>query len=1252
MTDSNDSFLNFLDLLQVNLFNLLSPESIQDDYKEIISDLSKYNPYVVSAIVGSLLTLPELQANCIRIEVLVHLALIHCKGKDIPDSGAISQWFQGLGDGICGRMEDPSEDVFISIVADESHNYRVFEGIFCSSTFYLQRFLNIISQMPKKDLFLKLRSSVKSLLKLSEEVAERSNLKRYTVGNEIPINDLPDNIIDKISCLSDRIIFTVEDLKRLNIEITELLPFVLDLSDWNKLSNENPGNTSLERQPILFDKENIILVLPSTVSVAIRHYVIKFCHEHKLLSSLEMALVSEYKDLFFSEGILHKDFRYSLHLPQHPNGLSSSLLISVDEGTFFHLIMWIDNLDDYESNGMTGVNLDVEQTSKIFTGYIKTAQKIAQGNENFIEGITLIAHCGWGRSMNLMIEEVNRSKWRVESLGADDILTLNWLPDFDILTLLRILKSRDLVTAAGFHLMNVNGLLNLIAWSRSLDGHLIPHDQLPNNMIGGGMIHINQNSILEARKEALHSWDPHILTDPQNRATKVSRKSLPYFADDKNKPLYASKDDLIKGRLRAVYITPARTWWVEVTVPDDTHQSYKFELWHMASFWLLRSASVMDKMIENLPDGSIEWQLLFENIISEERVYENLTENLNFDDLCDLTIEKENRKIILKVKEAFDYACSFPENFAESALVNAFVKGVSSLCNHSCEIEEITQEIIQSPDVRHLHRFHVQDFRDCVHESIPEVIFINRTDDAMMRLGLGWKVHDPKDGAWIKGIEPCTTFLNSIVTQLENELCTEIRSFNRSILIQKLFLNYEAAIKDRYLWRRTSKAVIAIYKDTEETLEKISEREFEINAVCLACRILIEITRCEASLNGGLAPGELDISLLMAKASLLTHLGGYSDAIHWQALKPEIHISPLGDIEINTGFIDNVIMPLGYTRASELIRNSAERYQEIFQIPEASQVVLEDLLDANFISAWEEEFGADINQFRKFVVFTEDEGNKRGKAVFSMRRSELMDMLIKQNILDENSANSILEMLTLPSTIAWKTLPDKFLNKDRFPWRFRRCLSIMRRPLVATENNNDPFIFIVPGVIRDSLLYLLDNHNLGTFDQRQMRSKSMKRWIGSSTDRRGHLFNKKVSSRLQELGWNVRFDLNITELLKQSFDKNYGDIDVFAWRDNGRVLFIECKDLQVARTHGEIAEQLYRFRGDYDQKGKPDLLRKHLDRLAIGENNLKFIKKYTKLLDLKIEGYLVFSDTVPLQFAKEHMTAFTKLETFNTLVNI
>src|SRR5207245_1991818 len=94
-------------------------------------------------------------------------------------------------------------------------------------------------------------------------------------------------------------------------------------------------------------------------------------------------------------------------------------------------------------------------------------------------------------------------------------------------------------------------------------------------------------------------------------------------------------------------------------------------------------------------------------------------------------------------------------------------------------------------------------------------------------------------------------------------------------------------------------------------------------------------------------------------------------------------------------------------------------------------------------------------------------------------------------------------------------------------------------------------------------------------------------------------FNTTVANRMDGLGWKVKLEMTVPALIGGGLDRDYGDVDVVAWNpDSGRVLLMECKDVQYHRAMGEVAEQLHDFRGETLADGKPDLLKKHLDRVA------------------------------------------------------
>lgn len=81
-------------------------------------------------LVAGMLTAPDLQANCYRLELLAHLAAANCKGKLKPSRKHLSNWLnRQLGVDTVAWMEDPPEDVFVSNVVTNTGDYMVLGGM-------------------------------------------------------------------------------------------------------------------------------------------------------------------------------------------------------------------------------------------------------------------------------------------------------------------------------------------------------------------------------------------------------------------------------------------------------------------------------------------------------------------------------------------------------------------------------------------------------------------------------------------------------------------------------------------------------------------------------------------------------------------------------------------------------------------------------------------------------------------------------------------------------------------------------------------------------------------------------------------------------------------------------------------------------------------------------------------------------------------------------------------------------------------
>jgi hypothetical protein len=56
-------------------------------HEPVLAGLAEFDPLRLAATFSGLLTVPELQSNCVRLEALVHLTLALGRGKRKPNEG-------------------------------------------------------------------------------------------------------------------------------------------------------------------------------------------------------------------------------------------------------------------------------------------------------------------------------------------------------------------------------------------------------------------------------------------------------------------------------------------------------------------------------------------------------------------------------------------------------------------------------------------------------------------------------------------------------------------------------------------------------------------------------------------------------------------------------------------------------------------------------------------------------------------------------------------------------------------------------------------------------------------------------------------------------------------------------------------------------------------------------------------------------------------------------------------------------------
>lgn len=778
---------------------------------DIISEISKCDAARLFATVAAGLALPDWQASTIRLEVLQHLAVASAQGKKSPSLNELKSWLVKLGEGMAGSMEDPSEDVFTSRVFMEGENFTIFEGIYESSAFYLQRFINILSHMPRSGGYERMRRSARALLALSDAVCKRTGIAPYITGQTLPLSAVSNRLIRQLQASARHVVFSAADVKASGIDVEALEHFVFDPTDREVLEHESLGHSTLERYPVLWINGSFYLALPTAVTVAIRRMIIEFCQANGMTGALYKSCSREYGELLQEMPILEGRAGADLRWQDHEGVFIANIARFADRGRLLHLCFVLDNFEGYDETGMVTPVSDSTKFEEAIQKSLTEAHEQFSRREGFIDAISLVVLCPWGRPLAVEFDGVNDPRWRVDCLSGADLDVMSWTSSFKVLSLWRMLDSRDALREMNVHLLNVNGLLNLFAWYEKLRGHLVPHGQLPDDYKEGIelLVPIAQNGLLEIRRRGVTAWNPHYAKRWDGKSVLVRReRSESYFSEDRDAPLYASMDDVFEGRLVAVYETSRRGWWVTVEAVKGIDKDFHYTLWHAITVWMRRAAPILESRLSSLPDGPVLWLCRFEdeNVLDPSA---DVPSRAAAARLLEMTASVN--EVVVHAKKGFLFSFREAKNIGESLLVDAFVRGVIALTKQdvaSERYEELMRDIVPDQWARDVHLFSARDFRHFIQHSLRRrPVLISSGDDALLRLGRGWRVRERSAGPHIYGVEACCEFLGKVVDTVWEDIRSELKKIDREFLVLRLIENHEVTMKEQEQWTRTARAV-------------------------------------------------------------------------------------------------------------------------------------------------------------------------------------------------------------------------------------------------------------------------------------------------------------------------------------------------------------------------------------------------------------------------------------------------------------
>lgn len=1195
------------------------------DYQQLAERLMPFDRASVASAVGGLLSVPDYQPQTIRLEMLLHLAVAHCQGDDQPSMADLRMWLEeDLGALPLSSLEDPLEDVFVTNVIGPGGNYRVFEGTWEINDRYLQFLLNCL-QAGDLSCAPILLASVVALLRVSDEIAARADVTRWEGSpEETPSRSfLQDN--PTVEDLQTRVTLSGADLDRLDVTLEQLRPFLLPDSAASALSDEDLGHTTLERHPLLPTGDGLVCLLPTAISPASRRYVLETLDAEGELDAFSEALHGMQAALLFHEELPHMSLpkAEAMHtLPNwrvaFPDAHASLCLIDRDKVAAVVL-----------------VHEDLRERSQLGFGGFTTAALGNLDGERFLpnlpEGMSyalvLVVGGGLGGGRQIEITASSLPDCPIADVALPDLETLSSCEDFDLLRVWKLLIDVNALRQSGLVVRTQVGLLELYAFAEQCNFRLVPIDaQFP----GLNVLHVS-SFVIRTRERERRLRDQHgaLLNIPGVHMPVERLHRHMYFERLAARPIFVAPALLSEGSPAGVVEHAALSVWATSTTTSAEVGQLMIMIWDA----LLSS---LDELLPHLPleewARPIQIRLVFEDPDGWDAW---INGNSGDDDRILATKLDEPRRIVaISLPPSFGSLLSKPANEGEKALLLAAATGICQLTTDSdpddarSRAQELVETVLGDPNKRQVHVF-----RDVMVEGLPlpgrpRPRLIPNEDVAQIRRGLAWKVLPKQGERTLSSQEESNKFLKDVVDTLWGEIEPRLAELDARSLVALALENAEALERDRARWRRTARALIT----TEEDAAAVAaEHESRRSAASLSARVLIEMAHPTCKRQGGRPVSWAEYDWLTARVETLVSAAYASDAINRGFAVPQVTIFPSGEFGVDESFLHEVTKPYFVESFSSAFRSAASGYERMVDGPPSERKEPRELFDDALTEAFRAEYGVSPADLVVGLAAVFDLAFARSTAIVQTTKGELEEVLTAEGRLSTDAARAFIDTLSLPERPSWTYTPDGYLDRDWWPWCFRRRLALTVRPIVLLGSETDSPAFLNVGQLGIGISYLIDGIRTARFPQDKFfASEKMRSYAGAMANSLGHEFTAQVGTQLRELGWTVEEEVDMARFNPPDELGDLGDLDIVAWRtDDKRLILGECKRLAPAKTVREIVGQLAEFRGD-----SKDRLAKHVRRASWIAENVDRLRNALSVPDTVTElaTCIITNVDVPMRF--------------------
>lgn len=1197
----------------------------------VVQALEPFDPVDLAATAGALQLMPDNAERYLSLPAFAHaIATLHPGAeKHRISSGRLRNILRAapLAHGFIADAEDPFDYPFTESIAFDNGAYTVFPGNNPESATFVMRHVAkaILSEEAYSDPSFadKARSLIRAALTISNELARRAGL----VHGMEPTSKFRGPIIvpgsSDLSRLKSAASFQEPELtsllERQGLKLEALERLVLPFGSITVDSFRLADGPVISR-PILHAEDKFVVANPESLLSAARHQVVCLALE----LGVQDELARRYNAAVWETAV--ETLRY---MSIRPLSLASDCstvspcfqdaLLSFDTDKLVYVALVTDALTDYNPEEVSGYWEATGLGRRIDARLLATQHYILSSPEPPNELLILFLSQGFGRSVMVGSSGGDRAiNSPLVGLTVDDLETIAQLEGPDPLTLWKFGRAAQRIRQE--LMIGPTSMLNEFFYYRKRDyGYYLTDDQTPTFMV------FAEGGAGKLRRELIHKRNWHaVVSHSGDGAVEVTN-----LHDTRAAPVYGPRD-ILKGKLEMlVEGLPLPVWIIQSPKVGADNSLYVFyaQFAELIAYWLWQFTPSLSAPISavTFKHSRLLIQLyLYPDEAWDKRQSSGLSA---IKDVLSVHSDQNTGAITLEIRAGVIEHLYSADNRGERDFMRLVLRGINELLptqNRNALSDEAITTILDlhAPlGIKKKMLLIAPDSElDLDPRGLPRARKVHKSDDNELLDELG-KHLQGKEGLKVGPIpdHERTKLLQKVVEYYYSELQKLVASLQPEGLLEWLITYHEANVNATAHHKQSLPTRLACFSSVPEIFEVI-EREFpEDTNAALASRFVIEYV--VARPPSGLRPMSLDLyDRLQALAKQLFNFGFESDLIYFNLADIKMSLLPSGRLGTDRDLFDKAreefLAVFTSGRIARSTRSFELHWKESRTTIEAPDASPEPDAFARIDKAAEAEFGHSITELGRLMFYAAKLGQEIDPAVARLPLDELYDVLRDGLKWTREKVVSAVDFLSLGPRPDFLIPPAPHAKWSVLPWRFNRSYSYVRRPFLRRANGKITEVLWGPRHLYVAWINLMNLCVSGRIIE--SRSREMLELMSEINNERGEAFNNKVAETLLA---NTKLIVKskvsrIGRLPISGTSGTLGDIDVLvADRRRRRLIPIECKDLAVARTAHEMANEITNLFLGHGRK--KSYIEKHNNRVLWLRAHIQEVLDWLGISDLK-----------------------------------